>query len=219
MKHGIEYLTSDTKRSLDVIGGTAIAVAILPAASLVGVLASIDTHSLNPLFMQERVGKNNASFKALKFRTIAKAAMSNASYGTFDPRATRLGQIVRQTGLDELPQIYNVLGGSMSLVSARPMVESDIDYMEFAAPHIFDEWYGYYTATKPGVAGPSQVYRHHFRNGRSRAIYQKSAELDLQYFDNASLAKDIGILASTSLDMLRANVAVVENIPVAPAEI
>lgn len=214
MKRGLEYLPSDTKRSLDIIGGTAIAAAILPAAASVGMLASIDTHSLNPFFTQQRVGKNSAPFNALKFRSIAKAAMTEASYGTFDPRATQLGQVIRQTGLDELPQIYNVIRGSMSLVGARPMVENDIDYMEFSAPHLFDEWYAYYKASKPGLAGPSQVYRHHFRNGRSQAIYQKSAELDLQYFDKASIAADLSILANTPFGMLKANVAVVENIPV-----
>lgn len=215
MKRSLEYLSSDTKRRLDVVGGTAIAAAILPAAAGVGILAGIDTRSLNPFFLQERVGNNGHTFNALKFRTIAKAAMSDASYGTFDPRATKLGQTLRQTGLDELPQIFNVIKGSMSLVGARPMVEGDIDYMELSAPHIFDEWYAYYQASKPGLAGASQVYRHHFRDGRSREIYRQSAELDLAYFDTASLLKDIQILASTPLDMIRANVGVVENMQAA----
>lgn len=218
MKHGAEYLTSKTKRRLDVIGGSAIAATILPATVAVGVLASIDTHSINPFFLQERVGGNESPFMALKFRTIAKKAMSEVSYGTFDPRATKLGQVIRQTGLDELPQIYNVIQGSMSLVGARPMVESDIDYMEFAAPQLFEEWHAYYRVSKPGLAGASQVYRHHFRDGRSKAIYKKSAELDLQYFDQASLATDLRVLARTPIDMIWANVGVVDNLQAAPQE-
>ncbi len=131
--------------------------------------------------------------------------------GTFDSRASKWGQPLRQAGLDELPQLYNVLRGTMSLVGVRPMVETDIDYMQFAAPGLFDEWYAYYQATRPGMAGPSQVYRHHFRDGKSREIYRKSAELDLRYFDGASLTTDLRILASMPLDMLKTNVDVVEN--------
>jgi lipopolysaccharide/colanic/teichoic acid biosynthesis glycosyltransferase len=137
--------------------------------------------------------------------------MSGVTYGTFDPRASKVGQMVRQSGLDELPQIINVLNGSMSLVGARPMIEEDIEFMELSAPHIFDEWHSYYQISKPGLAGPSQIYRHHHREGHSKEIYRMSAELDLQYFDKASLVTDLHILARTPIDMLRANVGVIEN--------
>jgi lipopolysaccharide/colanic/teichoic acid biosynthesis glycosyltransferase len=87
--------------------------------------------------------------------------------------------------------------------------------MEFSAPNIFDEWYSYYQAARPGLAGTSQAYRHHYRNGRSQEIYRKSAELDLEYFDKASLTTDLGILASTPFDMLKANIDVIENLQAA----
>jgi len=88
------------------------------------------------------------------------------------------------------------------------MLVKDIDHMEFSAPDLFDEWYSYYRASKPGLAGDSQVYRHHFRDGHNPAVYRKSVELDLRYFDRASLAVDLRILAATPIDMLRANRAI-----------
>ena len=208
MKSGLEYLVGDSKRSLDIIGGTVVATALLPAAATVGLLTAIDTRSLSPFFIQERQGRDGSRLPALKFRTIAKSAMTDVVYGTFDPRATRLGQVLRQSGVDEIPQIYNVLQGSMSLVGPRPMLVKDIDHMEFSAPDLFDEWYSYYRASKPGLAGDSQVYRHHFRDGHNPAVYRKSVELDLRYFDRASLAVDLRILAATPIDMLRANRAI-----------
>jgi lipopolysaccharide/colanic/teichoic acid biosynthesis glycosyltransferase len=91
------------------------------------------------------------------------------------------------------------------------MVEADIDYMELSAPHIFDEWYAYYQASRPGLAGASQIYRHHFRDGHDQTIYRRSAELDLEYFDRASLVTDLRVLAKAPIDMLMANTAVVDN--------
>ena len=131
MKKGIEYLSSNLKREFDIVGGVAVAAAVLPVGLVAGITSALDTHSTNPFFMQERVGKNNAPFMALKFRSIAKTAIGEESYGTFDPRATKVEQTLRQTGLDELPQIYNVIRGSMSLVGARPMLEADIDFFIF----------------------------------------------------------------------------------------
>lgn len=211
MKQSIDYLSSQTKRNLDIVGGSALSIALLPAAVVVGACVSVDTHDVNPFFVQTRVGRGEEPFAALKFRTIAKAAMSTSTHGAFDSRASRWGQLLRQSGVDELPQLYNVLQGTMSLVGVRPMIMEDIDYMQRVAPGLFDEWYAYYQATKPGLAGPSQVFRHHFRDGKSPEIYRQSAELDLRYFDTASLATDLRILATTPIDMLRSNIGVVEN--------
>jgi len=212
MKQGIDYLTSQTKRRLDVLGGSTLAAMSLPAAAAVGACVAMDTREVNPFFVQERVGRGGEAFATLKFRTIARAAMDTSiTQGTFDSRASRLGTIIRQTGLDELPQLYNVLEGTMSLVGARPMLPESIDDMEFAAPKLFPDWHTHYLAAKPGLAGPSQVYRHHFRDGNSRKIYRRSVELDLKYFTSASLATDIKILTNTPLAMLKANVGIVEN--------
>jgi lipopolysaccharide/colanic/teichoic acid biosynthesis glycosyltransferase len=212
MKKGIEYLSSNTKRELDITGGLAFAVATLPLAATVGLAAAIDNRSSNPFFLQERTGKDNTTFNILKFRTIAKRAMSNNCYGAFDPRASSTGQTLRQAGLDEIPQLYNVIRGTMSLVGPRPMTEEDIDYMEFAAPKTFDEWHANYLASRPGIAGASQIYRHGFRMSRTPEIYRKSAELDLRYFDTASLIVDLNILARAPFETIQVNRNVVENL-------
>jgi lipopolysaccharide/colanic/teichoic acid biosynthesis glycosyltransferase len=171
----------------------------------------VDVGDAWPLFAQNRVGRFGEIFTTLKFRTIPHGAVALTTRGTFDPRASRWGQILRQSGADEVPQICNVLAGTMSLVGPRPMVMADIEYMQSVAPTIFDDWYGCYLTTKPGLIGPSQIYRHHFRDGVSPEIYRRSAELDLRYFDGASLAQDLGILAGAPLGLLRANIGVVDN--------
>jgi lipopolysaccharide/colanic/teichoic acid biosynthesis glycosyltransferase len=211
MKTGAEYLVGNSKRNLDVIGSTAIIGLSLPVGVVAAGVIAVDTDSPNPFFVQSRLGSYESTFRAFKLRTIPKHAQSSDTFGTFDPRASSVGQFIRQSGIDELPQLYNVLLGSMSLVGCRPMIENDMDFMEFSAPKIFDEWYSYYQISRPGLTGLSQIYRHHYRESRTKEHYSKSAELDLRYFSNASLLGDLKILARTPVDALMANVNVVEN--------
>src|SRR5579862_1518758 len=182
MKHSAEYLNSRTKRRLDVLGGTMIAAALLPAAAFTAIISEVDTNSLNPLFRQVRIGKQDQPLEIFKFRTIPKATENKKLqiFGTFDPRASKVGSFLRETGLDELPQFFNVLRGDMSLVGMRPLLQEDVDRLQDLSPALFKDWYEAYSRSKPGLTGPSQMLRHQYTVS-SDEIWLKAMDLDLQY--------------------------------------
>lgn len=215
-KKGLEYLLSEEKRRVDIVGGTLCAIPLLPLAATTAVASMIDTRTMNPLFIQSRVGGRGEeeSVQVMKFRTIPQSLgdlVARQTFGTFDPRASRTGVWIRQMGLDEVPQLLNVLDGSMSLVGTRPLARADIERNADAAPHIFDEWYEYFKVVKPGLIGPSQVLRHHYRQ-RTPEVVAASMEIDLRYFEAATFMGDIRYTLRAPLDVVNANIGVIENI-------
>lgn len=209
----MEYLQGDGKRRLDVLGGLVLAAALFPAAVGTGIISAIDTQS-NPIFKQPRLGgQGDKPFNIYKFRTL-KASVAEASeyksYGTFDPRASWLGSLIRQSMMDESLQIYNVLAGDMSIVGPRPLTEQDIERHESAGPRIFGEWHQGISIVKSGLFGESQLHRHHYQKG-SPELLKKSMEMDLRYFDKATLKGDIKTIIFAPVDMLRANIGVIKD--------
>jgi len=158
-----------------------------------------------PIFYRRRVlGRGGVPFDAWKFRTMRPAgqpaarqpidgratSVSGLPSGTLtapdDPRITRLGRCLRRLSLDELPQLFNVLRGEMSLVGPR-MLAPD----EHAALTAFPEWQRSVLAVKPGVTGPWQV------SGRRVLPYEERARLDLEYVRGATLWTDLLVLLRT----------------------
>ncbi len=148
----------------------------------------------SPIFKQSRVGKDGVLFTIFKFQTMVSDAeelkidlRSDADGLLFkmesDPRVTKLGAILRKTSIDELPQLFNVLRGNMSLVGPRPFIESEIA----SAPESFRQRH----AVTPGMTGRWQV------SGRSDSNTVQLEELDQYYVDNWSLSEDLEILAKT----------------------
>lgn len=219
MRANIEYLNSRSKRRLDVLGGTAIATLLMPVGALAGLASSIDTRTLNPIFKQARLGSADKHIEIYKFRTLPKSLESESveTYGTFDPRASKMGMAMRESGIDEMPQLVNVIRGEMSLVGMRPMLEADIDRFKDISPALYRQWYEVYSRTKPGLAGPSQVLRHQYKV-TTDDLYKHSMELDLEYTRTASLRKDLKIIASTPFKMLMARINMVDNSPSEDAE-
>jgi len=183
------------KRSFDIVGATVGLLLTAPIALVAAIAIKLD--SKGPvLFSQTRVGQDSEPFQVLKLRTMvidaeAKLAelmeLNEADGPLFkmehDPRITRVGRILRATSIDELPQLWNVLRGDMSLVGPRP-----------ALPHETEEWDALLTQrlrVKPGITGMWQV------NGRSDTSFEDYTRLDLYYVDNWSLATDLAILAKT----------------------
>ena len=160
----------------------------------------------NILFVQERVGYKTLPFKVCKFRTMymdaderTKALFSNPEiYESYkqgiklkdDPRVTKIGHILRKTSIDELPQLFNVLRGEMSLVGPRPLMKSDVNiaYGAYAARRIY--------SVKPGMTGLWQV------SGRSEIDTDIRKELNLYYAHNWSVWLDIVILLKTPLAVI-----------------
>jgi len=183
------------KRMLDVVvSGTALLI-LLPVMVFIGVAIRLDSKG-GAIFTQERVGRNGSTFRMLKFRSMvpdAEAALvglrtRNEGAGVLfkmkdDPRVTRIGRVLRRLSLDELPQLWNVLIGDMSLVGPRPPLRREVDGYE---SHVHRRLY-----IKPGLTGMWQV------NGRSNLSWEESVRLDLYYVENWSLTGDLVILWRT----------------------
>lgn len=188
------------KRALDLT----LTVLSLPLAVPVLVACAVLVWIDNPgpvLFTQLRTGKGGRRFRMLKFRTmVVNADELKAQYADLneltwpdfkisdDPRVTRIGRILRKTSLDELPQIFNVLKGEMSLVGPRPT--------SFAA-NTYDLWQTARLEVTPGITGLWQV------NGRSDVDFNERLRLDIEYIENRSLWLDIKILVATGLAIFR----------------
>jgi exopolysaccharide biosynthesis polyprenyl glycosylphosphotransferase len=193
----------NTKRLLDVALAGILVVLLTPLLALVSIAVALET-SGPVLFCQKRTGLNGKTFPIFKFRSMHVmedgADVRQAVQG--DARITRVGRIIRKFSLDELPQLFNVLAGDMSLVGPRPhAVAHDIEYGAAISN------YAVRFQVKPGITGWAQV------NGArgvtpTTDIMQDRVNLDAWYVEHAGLALDLMILARTPLAVLRTRNAV-----------
>lgn len=196
---------SVSKRVLDLVGSALGLIMLAPLMAIVAVMVRLD--SSGPiLFRQKRMGLQGRQFWVLKFRTMTTDAehrlgelesLNESKGGVLfkiksDPRVTRLGRFLRRTSLDELPQLFNVLKGEMSLVGPRPLQMRDCQKLEEVDP----QGYAQRLTTPPGVTGPWQV------GGRSEVDSQGMLRLDLEYIEQWSLALDLQILCRTVVVVL-----------------
>src|SRR4051812_47296614 len=177
-----------SKRALDVLGALVLLAALLPLFAIVAIAILRDTGG--PIFYRaERIGRHGRPFRVVKFRSM-KAGCEQATHAAFikslmegsscavykvpeDKRITRLGAFLRRTSIDELPQLWNVLRGDMSLVGPRP----DVPY----AVADYAEWMQKRLDVRPGMTGLWQV------SGRSRLSLLDMYRLDVQYAERASV--------------------------------
>jgi lipopolysaccharide/colanic/teichoic acid biosynthesis glycosyltransferase len=213
-KHGLEYLLSQRKRQFDLLGSLAISLALAPLAGIVTSAAAFDNRSLYPIYEEQRMGGHTGgTFTIRKFRTLTKNVegyLPGQTYGTFDPRASRIAQLLRCSGLDEMPQLCSVLAGNMSLVGPRPLHASELERSKAADPDLFATWHPLFQQVLPGMTGRSQIYRHHFRHNGPQMLID-SMRMDVEYFESASLTHDMQYLSATPIHLLRANIAIVDN--------
>ena len=206
-RNGANWLGRAVKRGMDIVGSLLLLVILSPVFSLIA--AAIKLTSRGPvLFRQQRIGEHGAAFTFLKFRSmyVNNDASQHKEYvrkliagqadkqtngdgeGIFkltnDPRITPVGNFLRRTSLDELPQFFNVLGGDMSLVGPRPPVPYEVE--------AYETWHRRrLLEAKPGITGLWQV------QGRSRVGFDEMVRLDLRYARNCSPWLDLKILAQT----------------------
>ncbi len=192
------------KRLLD-IGFTVPAIIVLaPLLILVAIAVKLD--SPGPvLFKQPRVGRGNRSFKIMKFRSMRAELSDTAggrSTGRDDDRVTRVGKIIRKTSIDELPQLFNVLWGDMSLVGPRPHALGSL-----AGDALFwevDQNYWLRHALKPGITGLAQVRG--FRGAtEQRSDLVNRLRADLEYIENWTISNEIVILLRTANVLIHRN--------------
>jgi lipopolysaccharide/colanic/teichoic acid biosynthesis glycosyltransferase len=192
------------KRLIDILLSLTLIVLVSPLLLVLWCLVRW-TSSGPAFFRQERVGRNMRSFTMLKLRTMyvgnhdqihrnyvtqlltGSEPPTSGENGLFklehDPRVTRIGAWLRRTSLDELPQLFNVLHGEMSLVGPRPVLPWEAE--------LFEERYRKRFSVKPGISGLWQV------SGRSRLTMREALELDIEYADRQSLALDLSIILRT----------------------
>lgn len=208
-KVGPEYLASRSKRGFDVVGAAAVGLALLPAAAAAYTAAAIDNRSLQPFFSHDRVGADGQKFTLTKLRTLRPELVTDEiGRGTYDPRATGIGRLLRRYGLDEVPQLRTVLEGEMSLIGIRAYSEANLRYLQERAPRIFDEWYEAYEAGRPALVSAAQVFRRKFPSGSADNIDQY-LQIDIDYVKQACLRRDLKILGSTPLKLLEAHICTV----------
>lgn len=190
------------KRAVDVVGAALGLVLLLPLLLVIAVLIKGD--SPGPvLFRQSRIGLGNRPFRVWKFRTMT--CCENGSVvrqaRRDDPRVTRIGRLLRRTSLDELPQLVNVLLGSMSLVGPRPhAVAHDAQFTGTVAR------YADRHAVRPGITGWAQVRGCRGETPNAAAM-QRRVDLDLAYIEHWSLLLDLVILAMTLREIFRSQAA------------
>lgn len=170
-------------RALDLTASIALLPLAAPLCLLLMALVRAET-SGPALFVQTRVGRDERPFRMLKLRTMFADTGDHPSHAVGADRITRVGRVLRRLKLDELPQLVNVLVGSMSLVGPRPCLPSQAELIgERRARGLF--------ALRPGVTGPAQVL------GIDMADPVRLAEAEAAYFGRRSLLGDIGIIART----------------------
>jgi lipopolysaccharide/colanic/teichoic acid biosynthesis glycosyltransferase len=191
---------SAVKRSMDLAGSLGGLILLAPLLAMIGLLVRLESRG-PVLFRQPRMGLKGRAFLCLKFRTMVPDAEQrlrdlearNESAGGVlfkikdDPRVTALGRFLRRTSLDELPQLWNVLVGEMSLVGPRPLQLRDSDRLAELDP----QGYARRLSVVPGITGPWQVA------GRSNVDSDQMIRLDLDYVANWSTATDLQILFKT----------------------
>jgi lipopolysaccharide/colanic/teichoic acid biosynthesis glycosyltransferase len=201
-----EYVTADVSRSTMMLKRTLDLIAGIPLAILSALLFPVVALAIwledrgPPLFVQTRAGLNGAPFRLFKFRTMHVGA-ERSMESMFDelpepmfkfrhdPRVTQVGRVLRRLSLDELPQIWNLLRGDMSLVGPRP---EQLELVERYSPE-----HRFRLDVKPGITGPMQIH------GRGELTFEERLAVELDYVENLSVGRDLRILALTPVSVVR----------------
>ena len=195
------------KRLIDMIGSLIGIILLSPLYIIIAILIKFDSPG-KVVFGHTRKGKGGKDIKVYKFRTM----YSNASeifesftpeqkeeyYKNFkldnDPRVTKLGGFLRKTSLDELPQLFNILKGDMTIIGPRPIVEKEVEKYGDKAEKLF--------SVVPGLGGYWQA------NGRSDTTYEERVEMDMYYIDHMCFTLDAKILFQTIFSVLKGEGAI-----------
>ena len=189
------------KRILDIISSL---LAIIVLSPLLGVLTVIGAFEMkgNPFFTQERPGKDEKIFKLVKFRTMTNAKDKDGNLLSDADRLTKYGKFLRNTSLDELPELFNILKGDMSVIGPRPLLVQYLPYYTEEERHRHD--------VRPGLTGWAQV------NGRNNITWEEKFAWDVKYVNEMNLILDIKILFQTVFNVLKRDDVVVDSYEVEP---
>lgn len=189
------------KRVLDVFCGLAALLVFWWLYIIVAALVRIKLGS-PVLFKQERPGKNEEIFKLYKFRTMTDARDENGNLFPDEVRLTKFGRALRATSLDELPEVFNILKGEMSLVGPRPLTIQYLPYYSEEERHRHD--------VRPGLSGLAQV------NGRNFIDWDHRLAFDVQYVKKITFVGDLRIILQTALKFVKKEDIAVDTNKVEP---
>lgn len=177
------------KRLIDIVVSSIAIICLSPILIVVTIWLHFANKGAGAFFLQERPGRNNKLFKIIKFKSMTDEKDENGVLLPTEKRVTKVGKIIRKTSLDELPQLFNVLKGDMSLIGPRPLVPRYLDLYSKEQIRRHE--------VKPGITGWAQV------NGRNCITWTKKFELDVWYVDHLSFCLDIKILWKTIINVIR----------------
>lgn len=170
------------KRALDIILSFSAIVVLSPLLLILTVLGAVKMKG-NPFFVQARPGKNERIFKLIKFRTMTCEKDKDGNFLPDDIRLTKYGKFLRKTSLDELPELFNIFIGNMSIVGPRPLLVKYLPLYNERQKHRHD--------VRPGLTGLAQV------KGRNGISFEERFELDIEYIKTLSLKNDTLIILQT----------------------
>lgn len=176
------------KRAFDIVVSVVLLVALIPIVIIISVLVYIKL-GRPVFFVQTRPGRDGRPFKIYKFRTMINIKHDFREQIPDEERLTNFGRFLRKTSLDELPELFNVIKGDMSLVGPRPLL---VEYLE-----LYDEQQARRHEVTPGITGWAQV------NGRNSITWEEKFKLDVWYVEHWSLWLDIKILLLTIIKVVR----------------
>lgn len=188
------------KRFLDFILSLIAIIMLSPVLLIVAILVRFKL-GRPVLFTQDRPGKDEKIFKMYKFRTMTDDRDENGELLPDDVRLTSFGKKLRSTSLDELPELFNILKGNMSIIGPRPLAAIYLDY--------YTEEEHKRHCVRPGLSGLAQV------NGRNAISWEEKFELDLEYINDITLKKDLSIILGTIKSVIKKeNIGQGEEAPV-----
>ncbi|MBD1427735.1 sugar transferase [Sphingobacterium arenae] len=178
------------KRCVDFLTAFIAVVIFSPLILILIILLSIQ-NNFKPFFVQKRVGKDNKIFNVIKFKTMNDKKDKDGNLLKDKDRLTTLGKLVRKTSLDEIPQLFNVIRGDMSLVGPRPLL---IEYLDY-----YNDYHIRRHEVLPGITGLAQV------NGRNFLKFSERFNLDVEYVDTLSFRLDLLIIFKTFLKIFKSS--------------
>ena len=176
------------KRFFDILSSL-LALVVLSPLLLILIVVGAFVMKGNPFFTQERPGKDEKIFKLIKFRTMTNAKDKDGNLLPDADRLTKYGEFLRNTSLDELPELINILKGDMSVIGPRPLL---VEYIPRYNAHQHRRH-----EVRPGLSGWAQV------NGRNTVSWEDKFDMDVEYVDNYNLVMDIKILFMTVFNVLK----------------